>query len=88
MGKTIIKIKDLQQGEKKIYNIAPGADVDLDGVSFKKDLISRIEITPASDEEYLFISIYMGNLFIACILTKNEISITEHGERFMFITTS
>lgn len=88
MEKTIISIKDLQQGDKKIYNIAPGADVDIDGVSFKKDLISRIEITLASDEEYLFISIYMGNLFIACKLTKNEISITEHGERLIFITTS
>ncbi|WP_142413096.1 hypothetical protein [Hathewaya massiliensis] len=88
MKKNVIKPKDLQQGQKKVYNIAPGADIDLDGISFKKDLISRIEITLASDEEYLFISIYMGNLFIACKLTKNEISITEHGERLIFITTS
>lgn len=88
MKKTIISSKDLQQEEKKIYNIAPGADVDLDGVSFKKDLISRIEITPASDEGYLFISIYMGNLSIACKVTKNEISITEEGGRLIFITTS
>lgn len=71
---TLIDFKSLDINKAILFDVENGATVKINGVGFKENLVSKIEIIKHKfdDECGLFIHAYAGNLQLTTTITKND----------------
>lgn len=76
--KILFKLEELEYGQPKVFDIPSGSRVNMIGVSFEKDVFSRIRVIKydlrdrRNSKEFYCIELFSGNIEIGSIRPSED----------------
>lgn len=84
-SKHLLKYADIKLDVLESYDVSAMASVTLNNVTFEEGLISKINFikhTPKDGSNNLFITLYMGNINVATVVTTNDYVIEQDNGKY------